>query len=171
MTPDNETLLPLTAINVQLLPEFRHEILEETLAARHDLADPFGGTLNRYLREKLRVNGFRNANAAPLALQVRSLEDLFIKEPEAAKVVLEAWSSLYAEQIPGVAEVIGKLGLKPASEAIGFENVDHALSADWPEGVDYDKIFEAYQKKEKSSDLNKDKVALLAVLISRSLPG
>lgn len=162
-----EDLRPAIALNVFIEPYFRKEILQKIF----DNIDALPAELRRELiaevKEKVRISGFRNAMAAPRALLIRDAESVFEKDTRFSLTALKNWQSLYSQWHEDIKNKLAALGFSISEQAAaGYPDAVNTFLEGWPEGIDFDTLYEKITTQAEKFPLSKDETALLSVLLT-----
>jgi len=159
-------LVPAIALNVFIEPYFRKEILQKLFENLDKLPDEIRRELVKQVKEQVRISGFRNPMIAPRTLLIRDAETVFEKDAKFSLICLKGWQSLYSEW-----KNLGDLGFSISeSAASGYPDPMNTFLEGWPEGMDFDTLYEKITAQVEGFPLNKDETALLSVLLTGYLP-
>lgn len=162
-----EELRPALALNVFIEPYFRKEILEKVFENLNTLPAELRRELVADVKEKVRISGFRNTLAAPRALLIRNAETVFEKDTRFSLVSLKCWQSLYTQWNEELKLQLKGLGFSISEQAAaGYPDAINTFLEGWPEGIDFDTLFEKITALVKNLPLSKDEIALLSILIT-----
>ncbi len=162
-----EELRPALALNVFIEPYFRKEILEKVFENLNTLPAELRRELVADVKEKVRISGFRNTMAAPRALLIRNAETVFEKDTRFSLVSLKCWQSLYTQWNEELKLQLKGLGFSISEQAAaGYPDAINTFLEGWPEGIDFDTLFEEITALVKNLPLSKDEIALLSILIT-----
>ena len=162
-----EELRPALALNVFIEPYFRKEILEKVFENLNTLPAELRRELVADVKEKVRISGFRNTLAAPRALLIRNAETVFEKDTRFSLVSLKCWQSLYTQWNEELKLQLKGLGFSISEQAAaGYPDAINTFLEGWPEGIDFDTLFEKTTALVKNLPLSKDEIALLSILIT-----
>ena len=162
-----EDLRPAIALNVFIEPYFRKEILQKIF----DNIDALPAELRRELiaevKEKVKISGFRNSMAAPRALLIRDAESVFEKDTWFSLITLKNWQSLFSQWHEEIQKKLLALGFSISDQAAaGYPDAVNTFLEGWPEGIDFDNLYEKITAQNEKFPLNKDETALLSVLLT-----
>lgn len=162
---------PAIALNVFIEPYFRKEILQKVFENLGDLPADLRRELIAEVKEQVRISGFRNSMVAPRALLIRDAESVFETDSKFVLICLKSWQSLYSQWHDMLKKNLVELEFS-ISEQTSKEYPDplNTFLEGWPEGIDFDTLFEKIAAKEKDFPLSKDETALLSVLLTGYLP-
>ena len=158
---------PAIALNVFIEPYFRKEILQKIFDHIDDLPADLRRELISEVKEQVRISGFRNPIVAPRALLIRDAESVFEKDTRFSLICLKCWQSLYSEWHDVLKKNLVEQGVsisEPASS--GYPDPMNTFLEGWPEGFDFDSLFEKISTQVKGYTLSKDETALLSVLLT-----
>lgn len=164
-------LQPMVALNVYMTPEFRRQLLSEVLKRLGTLEPTTRDQLASYIKEKIKVSGFRNSLNAPIGLTLRSMETLFENDSNFDSYVLAAWMELFGQQTNVISEFLPKLGFTMISQVEQRNNPEKSFAVGWPKGITYDSLFLSMKEKINDLVLNKDELALITIMLTGRLPG
>ena len=162
-----EDLRPAIALNVFIEPYFRKEILQKIF----DNIDSLPAELRREfiaeVKEKVKISGFRNSMAAPRALLIRDAETVFEKDTRFSLITFKNWQSLFSQWHEEVLKKLVSLGFSISDQAAaGYPDAVNTFLEGWPEGIDFDNLYEKITAQIEKFPLNKDETALLSVLLT-----
>ncbi len=162
-----EDLRPAVALNVFIEPYFRKEILQKIFDNLDTLPAELRRELIAEVKEKVRISGFRNSMAAPRALLIRDAENIFEKDTRFSLTSLKSWLSLYAQWHEELKENLIDLGFSVSEQAAaGYPDPVNTFLEGWPEGIDFDTLFEKITAHGEMFPLSKDETALLSILLT-----
>src|SRR3974377_1549624 len=104
MTEKTE-FLPFHAINEYMRPDFRMNIIRETLSAASRLDEHHANDLNHQVKKYVSVPGFRSADKAPALVKTLPTSKAFEKNPELVASLLACWVELHPDLRQQVFEV------------------------------------------------------------------
>ncbi len=162
---------PAIALNVFIEPYFSREILQKIFEHLDALPSELRRELVTEIKDQVRISGFRNPMVAPRALLVRDAEPVFEKDTKFSLICLKCWHSLYSQWHDDLKKNLTELGFsisEPASS--GYPDPTNAFLEGWPEGIDFDTLFEKISAQVEGFSLSKDETALLSVLLTGYLP-
>ena len=158
---------PAIALNVFIEPYFRKEILQKIFEHLDALPSEQRRELVTEIKDQVRISGFRNPMIAPRALLVRDAEPVFEKDAKFNLICLKCWQSLYSQWHDVLKKKLIELGFsisEPASS--GYPDPMNTFLEGWPEGIDFDTLFDKITAQVKDYPLTKDETALLSVLLT-----
>lgn len=183
--------LPFHAINEFMRPDFRLNVIRETLTSITTSDDPCAKNLNHQIKKNVTIPGFRNSDKAPALIKVLPTSKAFEKSPEMVAAVLSCWSENHAtlrEQVLSLltsrnwpvltdsesidvtglnSEIIEKWPILP----IGMNRAKlPGFFIHWPGGEDFETIYQNYTEVYPDSDVSIDKVSLMVVWLTMRLP-
>ncbi len=162
-----EDLKPAVALNVFIEPYFRKEIVQKIFENIDSLPADLRRELIAEVKEKVRISGFRNSMAAPRALLVRDAETVFEKDTRFSLISLKSWMSLYSQWHDELKQNLTGLGFSISEQAAaGYPDPINTFLEGWPEGIDFDTLFEKITAQIENFPLSKDETALLSVLLT-----
>ena len=162
-----EDLRPAIALYVFIEPYFRKEILEKVFENLDILPAELRRELIADIKEKVRISGFRNSMVAPRALLIRDAETVFEKDTRFCLISLKNWQSLYTQWHEELKKTLIGLGFSISEQAAaGYPDPVNTFLEGWPEGIDFDTLFEKITAQVKNFTLSKDETALLSVLLT-----
>jgi hypothetical protein len=162
-----EDLRPAIALNVFIEPYFRKEILQKVFENIDALPTELRRELVAEVKEKVRISGFRNSMAAPRALLIRDAEAVFEKDTRFSLICLKSWQSLYTQWDEELKKNLVELGFSISEQAAaGYPDPINTFLEGWPEGIDFDTLFEKITAQVKKFSLSKDETALLSILLT-----
>jgi len=162
-----EDLKPAIALNVFIEPYFRREILQKVFENLNALPAELRRELVAEVKEKVRISGFRNSMVAPRALLIRDAESVFEKDTWFTLVSLKNWQSLYSEWNEELKKILAGLGFSVSEQAAaGYPDAVNTFLEGWPEGIDFDTLYEKITAQVEKYPLSKDETALLSILLT-----
>lgn len=162
-----EDLKPAVALNVFIEPYFRKEIVQKIFENIDSLPADLRRELIAEVKEKVRISGFRNSMAAPRVLLVRDAETVFEKDTRFSLISLKSWMSLYSQWHDELKQNLTGLGFSISEQAAaGYPDPINTFLEGWPEGIDFDTLFEKITAQIENFPLSKDETALLSVLLT-----
>lgn len=162
-----EDLRPAIALNVFIEPYFRKEILQKIFEHLDSIPSELRREFIAEVKEKVRISGFRNAMAAPRPLLIRDAENVFETDTRFSLISLKSWQSLYSEWIEKLTKNLTGLGFSISEQAAaGYPDPVNTFLEGWPEGIDFDTLYEKITTQIDQFPLSKDETALLSVLIT-----
>jgi len=164
------SLLPLISLNVFLLPDFRREILTTVLNQKDNLSPEIKQEFRQAIKEFVKISGFRNPLAAPLALQVRAMESPFEKESRFVKAILSSWADINSDLQAKVQAVLHELGFEPNVQAPLYPDPENAFAVGWPEDLSFEKLADLVKQKTET-DASSNEISLMTVWLTGRLPG
>ena len=162
-----EDLRPALALNVFIEPYFRKEIFQKIFENIDSLPADLRRELIAEVKEKVRISGFRNSMAAPRALLIREAEAVFEKDTWFSLISLKSWQSQYSQWHDELKKILVDLGFSISEQAAsGYPDSLNTFLEGWPEGIDFDTLFEKITTQVEKFPLSKDETALLSVLLT-----
>lgn len=162
-----EDLKPAVALNVFIEPYFQKEIVQKIFENIDSLPADLRRELIAEVKEKVRISGFRNSMAAPRVLLVRDAETVFEKDTRFSLISLKSWMSLYSQWHDELKQNLTGLGFSISEQAAaGYPDPINTFLEGWPEGIDFDTLFEKITAQIENFPLSKDETALLSVLLT-----
>ncbi len=190
MTEKTE-FLPFHAINEYMRPDFRLNVIRETLSAQATLEQYLSNDLNQQLKKYVTVPGFRSSDKAPALIKVLPTSKAFEKNPDLVAVLISCWAEIQSKLREQAYSV-----LKERRWPLFPENEDPAPTASitetikewpvfpitmdraklpgfyihWPKGEDFEALYKTFSELYSDSDASIDKVSLMMVWLSMRLP-
>jgi hypothetical protein len=190
MTEKTE-FLPFHAINEYMRPDFRLNVIRETLSAQATLEQHLSNDLNQQLKKNVTVPGFRSSDKAPALVKVLPTSKAFEKNPDLVAVLISCWAEIQSKLREQAYSV-----LKERRWPLFPENEDPAPTASitetikewpvfpitmdraklpgfyihWPKGEDFEALYKTFSELYSDSDASIDKVSLMMVWLSMRLP-
>ena len=183
--------LPFHAINEFMRPDFRLNILRDTLSALPGLAEEHISRINRLTRKLVKVPGFRNSEKAPALMKIVPMSKSFEKSPELVAAILAAWADINPELRNQVFNLLKGRGWtflpddQPLSIAILSPELlkkwpIFPLEVDrtklpgfyiyWPKGEDFETLYKQFGESYPDVEVGIDKVSLMVVWFNLRLP-
>ena len=162
-----EDLRPAIALNVFIEPYFRREILEKVFVNLDILPAELRRELIADVKEKVRIGGFRNSMVAPRALLIRYAETVFEKDTRFCLIFLKNWQSLFTQWHEELKKNLVDLRFSISEQAAaGYPDPLNTFLEGWPEGIDFDTLFEKINAQVENYPLSKDETALLTIMLT-----
>jgi len=189
--PEKTEFLPFHALNEYMRPDFRLNVIRETLTAQATLDEPHVNDLNQKIKKRVTVPGFRNSDKAPALIKVLPTSKAFEKYPDLVVTILSCWAEIQSELQEQVYTLL------KARNWLIFPEVDEidtdTLTMDaikewpifplksnrtklpgffthWPKGEDFETLYKNFSELFPDSSASIDKVSLMVVWISMRLP-
>ena len=189
--PEKTEFLPFHAINEFMRPDFRLNVIRETLTAQSTLDESRVNDLNQQIKKRVTVPGFRNSDKAPALIKVLPTSKSFEKYPELVAAILSCWAEIQSELRDQVYALLKSRKWLMFSEDEGLDSI--SLSMDiieewpifpikmnrtklpgffthWPKGEDFEILYKNFSELFPESTASIDKVSLMVVWISMRLP-
>lgn len=189
--PEKTEFLPFHAINEFMRPDFRLNVIRETLTAQSTLDESSVNDLNQQIKKMVTVPGFRNSDKAPALIKVLPTSTAFEKYPELVAAILSCWAEIQSDLREQVYALLKSRKWLMFSEDEGLDGV--SLSMDtieewpifpikmnrtklpgffthWPKGEDFEILYKNFSELFPESTASIDKVSLMVVWISMRLP-
>jgi hypothetical protein len=163
------SFLPFHAINEFMRPDYREKVVHEIFDHNNMLPDDIRKTLDNGLKKTVNIPGFRNSSRAPTPIKIKYTLENIEKSPDLVKIALSAWVQLHPELCKEVYRMLENRNWKilpidaDRSKLPGFMTT-------WPEGEDFEKLFNSYQQTYPESQSDSDDVNLMVVWLSGRLP-
>ena len=161
--------LPWNAINSFMNPEFQHEVMMAVLGNYESLTSDQRKNLNLMIKRGAKVNGFRNAAIAPLAIKVSASSELFEKNANFAALVLYSWWTLNAELSSKMMELLTSRGWELLPEETDRTKLPGFITQ-WPKQDEFDVLVAAYREIHPEDQFTDDQISLMSVWLSGRLP-
>ncbi len=162
---------PAIALNVYIEPYFRKEILQKTFDNLDILPADLRRDLLTQVKDHVKISGFRNPMVAPRMLLVRGAESVFEKDTVFSLICLKCWQSFYSQWHEQLKNSLTGLGFSISEPALsGYPDAMNTFLEGWPEGIDFDSLYDQIFAKNEGFSLSKDETALLSVLLTGYLP-
>lgn len=163
---EHDALLPFRAIHHLMEFDFRKTMIEKVFSNEASLSDDIRIEFLREIRAAVQVNGFKNANHAPLPLKVTAYLKVFEKFDSLIKISLKAWVSLNPELKKEV-----DLFVKEREWAIiDDENRELGFKAGWKEDKSFEEIYDIFKETHPNIETTQDDFGLMLVCASGRLP-
>jgi hypothetical protein len=189
--PEKTEFLPFHAINEFMRPDFRLNVIRETLTGQSNLDEHCINELNQQIRKRVSVPGFRNSAKAPALIKVLPTSKAFEKYPELVAAVLSCWCEMHSELREQVYSLLKTRNwpLLPDSDGIDTSSLSidsikewpifpiklnrtklPGFFPHWPKGEDFDSLYKSFSERFPDSDASMDRVSLMVVWLSMRLP-
>jgi hypothetical protein len=190
MTEKTE-FLPFHAINEFMRPDFRLNIIRETLSSEQLNDETCLNDLNKQIKKSVKIPGFRNSDKAPALVKVLPTSKAFEKNPDLVAALLTCWVEIHSDlrnevfnllsgrnwpifngtDLPEIAslamDVIKEWPIFP----LEFDRARlPGFYIHWPKGEDFEILYDSFAQLYPDSDASKDKVSLMVVWLTMRLP-
>jgi hypothetical protein len=190
MTEKTE-FLPFHAINEYMRPDFRLNVIRETLSAQATLEQHLSNDLNQQIKKYVTVPGFRSSDKAPALVKVLPTSKAFEKNPDLVAVILSCWAEIQSKLREQAYSVLKERrwplfpeNEEPAPTVSITETIKEwpvfPITMDraklpgfyihWPKGEDFETLYKTFSELYSDSDASIDKVSLMMVWMSMRLP-
>lgn len=160
---------PFHAINEFMLPDYRHEVLQQVLSDTSKLTNAQRGALNGEIKRLVKVPGFRNSSIAPLPLKIRAAETTFEKNPGFTARVLQCWSEIHEDLRQQVYDLLKNRNWEILPVEADRTKLPGFLG-DWPKQDTYEVLNKAFSETYADSTASENDVRLMIVWLSGRLP-
>jgi len=163
------SFLPFHAINEFMLDEYRFRVIRATLEKLHELPVNHQHSINRLTKKLVQVHGFRNSVKAPTGLKIKPSVQAFEKSPAFVAAILEAWAGINSH----LGEQIYTLLINRGWDILPLDTDRAKLPGfltDWPEGENYEVLYQAFYDMYPESQTDKDDISLMIVWLAGRLP-
>lgn len=161
--------IPFHAINEFMRNDFRLNIIRTTLTRKNSLDRQFTAPIDHLTRKHVKVTGFRNSVKAPVTLKAVAMVKAFEKQPQLVAAILNAWSEINSDLKNQIYNILVGRGWKLLPVEIDRAKLPGFLTL-WPEGDDYDVLFDAYKEEYPEGDASIDEASLMVVWLAGRLP-
>jgi hypothetical protein len=190
MTEKTE-LLPFHAINEFMRPDFRLNIIRETLTSQLLNDVTCMNELNKQIKKSVKIPGFRNSDKAPALVKVLPTAKAFEKNPDLVRALLRCWAEVHSDLREQVFTLLSnrnwpvfigtditEISSLPMDVYKAWPifpiNLDRSklpgFYIHWPKGEDFEILYDNFAKIYPESDASKDKVSLMVVWLTMRLP-
>ena len=184
-------LLPFHAINEFMRPDFRLNVIRETLTTQRFPNETFMNELNKQIKKSVKIPGFRNSDKAPALVKVIPTSKAFEKSPVLVAAILNCWSEIHSDLrekvynllvsrnwpiFKGTDEgLLSSLSMDAIKEWPIFPiEMDRSklpgFYIHWPKGEDFEILYDNFSNLYPESDASKDKLSLMVVWLTMRLP-
>jgi hypothetical protein len=190
--PENTVqFLPFHAINEFMRPDFRLNVVRQTLSELNKLPAKSRETVSHQIRRVVKVPGFRNSEKAPTVVKVIPTAKAFESNPELVSSILSAWTELKSELRDQVFQVLkARQWFFFPDESISINSLPSLknqedwgvlpVAADrsllpgfliyWPKDQDFEAIYQTYNELYPDGKGSLDEVSLMSVWLANRLP-
>lgn len=164
--------LPWAALNEFMVDSFRTAVVRRAMTSMQQVGGKHKATIQRIVRNKATVPGFRNAGKAPLPLQIQPAAIVFTKESELVGAVLAVWAETVPDLRDGVHAFLATRNW-PLLPADADRTLIPGWLMDWPEKDDLQTLGEAYLAAtypNNDSPYTRDDACLMICWMSGRLP-
>lgn len=164
--------LPWAALNEFMVDSFRIAVVRRAMTSMQQVGGKHKATIQRIVRNKAAVPGFRNAGKAPLPLQIQPAAIVFIKESELVSAVLSVWAETVPDLRDGIQAFLAARNW-PLLPADADRTLIPGWLMDWPENDDLQTLGDAYLEAtypNGDSPYTRDDACLMICWISLRLP-
>jgi hypothetical protein len=170
MSEENQVqFVPFHAINQFMLPEYRHEVLLKVLGHLDELPAERKSTILGQVKRYVKLHGFRNSTAAPLAVKVKGAGGAFDKHPDFVAQILMAWSELHLELRQQIFDMLQERKWEMVPVDTDRSKLPGFLVR-WPKQETYDVLDAAFAAKYPEVKAHEYDVRLMIVWLSGRLP-
>lgn len=163
------SFLPFHAINEFMTSDYKNQVILTTLKALPDLPIDVSNPINKTIKKKVKIPGFRNSLAAPISLKIKPVVHVFEKDPELVASLINGWSEYHSSLREQVYQLLisREWDLLPVdadrTRFPGFLTI-------WPRGEDFDTLNSAFSELFTETPASKDDISLMIVWLSGRLP-
>jgi len=189
--PEKTEFLPFHAINEYMRPDFRLNVIRETLTSQATLDTSLVNDLNQKIKNRVTVPGFRNSDKAPALIKVLPTSKAFEKYPDLVVTILSCWAELQSELRDQVYTLLKTRNWPIVQEGDGIDTDTITLDTikewpifplkmnrtklpgfftHWPKGEDFEALYKNFSELFPDATASIDKVSLMVVWISMRLP-
>jgi len=189
--PEKTEFLPFHAINEFMRPDFRLNVIRETLTAQAALDEKCVNDLNQQIKKSVTVPGFRNSDKAPALIKVLPTSKAFEKYPDLVVAILSCWAEIQSQLREQVYTLLKARNWLMFLETEGIDTISLTTDAikewpvfplkmnrtklpgffaHWPKGEDFEILYKNFSELFPDSTASIDKVSLMVVWISMRLP-
>jgi len=189
--PEKTEFLPFHAINEYMRPDFRLNVIRETLTSQATLDTSLVNDLNQKIKNRVTVPGFRNSDKAPALIKVLPTSKAFEKYPDLVVTILSCWAELQSELRDQVYTLLKTRNWPMVQEGDGIDTDTITLDTikewpifplkmnrtklpgfftHWPKGEDFEALYKNFSELFPDATASIDKVSLMVVWISMRLP-
>jgi hypothetical protein len=183
--------LPFHAINEFMRPDFRLNVIRETLNSQSSVPESFSNALNQQIKKNVKVPGFRSSDKAPALVKVLPTSKAFEKSPELVAALLACWAEIQSQLREQVFSLFVSRHWKMYSGTEGSDSTSISLDlikewpifpinfnrsklpgffTHWPKGEDFETLYKSFSESYPQSEVSIDKVSLMVVWLSMRLP-
>jgi hypothetical protein len=189
--PEKTEFLPFHAINEFMRPDFRLNVIRETLTTQATLDAPCVSDLNQQIKKRVTVPGFRNSDKAPALIKVLPTVKAFDKHPDLVAAILSCWVEINSELREQVYTLLKSRNWLMLPETEGIDSASLSISnikewpifpikmnrtklpgffTSWPKGEDFESLYNNFSELFPDASVSIDKVSLMVVWLSMRLP-
>ncbi|MFZ2096898.1 MAG: hypothetical protein WAV05_09690 [Anaerolineales bacterium] len=183
--------LPFHAINEFMRPDFRLNVIRETLTSQSFMDEACMKDLNQQIKKRVTIPGFRNSDKAPALVKVLPTSKAFENHPELVAAVLTCWAENHSELRKQVYDLLASRNwpIFTGSESMDVASLTIDMIKEWPifpievnrsklpgffihwlKGEEFDVLYNDFTKLYPNSDASIDKVSLMVVWLTMRLP-
>ena len=183
----NEELrfLPFHAINEFMRDDFRLSVVRNVLSDISLVKESDRKRLNSLINKHVKIPGFRNPAKAPTAVKLLPVIKAFEKNPDLVAHILAAWMECNRALRDEVYKLLETRDWSFIPENADIKNMLNdwrilPVDADrkklpgfypiWPNGENFEILYDDYKKLYPESEYSIDKVSLMAVWLTMRLP-
>lgn len=163
------SFLPFHAINYFMFDSFRKKVIQSTLEGLQSALPEHRKEIDRLTGKYVQVPGFRNSTKAPIGLRIKPTAQAFEKQPKLVAGILAAWAELNADLRQKVFNLLSTKNWELLPEDADRTKLPGFISY-WPQGDDFDTIYNAYMQMFPEGGIEQDEVSLMVVWMSMRLP-
>jgi hypothetical protein len=161
--------IPFHAINEFMRNDFRLQIIRSVLVSLSKIDGKIVSRINHLTKKHVKVAGFRNSSKAPATVKTVAMVKAFEKHPDLVSTILQAWMMIHIELRDHVYNLMLSRGWKLLPIDVDRSKLPGFLTS-WPEGEDYEVLYNSLKEKYPNTDQSIDEASLMAVLLSGRLP-
>jgi hypothetical protein len=183
--------LPFNAINEFMRPDFRLNVIRDTLNSQSSLDEQLTNELNQQIKKNVSIPGFRSSDKAPTLVKVVPTSKAFEKKPDLVAIILACWAEIHSQLRDEVYSVLRARNWKILPEGdltLSRELITTTVKewpvfplsmnraklpgfyTHWPKGEDFEAIYTQYNELYPEAEAGIDKVGLMAVWLTMRLP-
>ena len=169
MNSHQVSFLPFHAINEFMRPDFRDEIIRTVMTKLPSVSDSLRITLERTINNHVRIPGFRKSIKAPQEIKQKYLQESFKNNSTITAQFLASWVDIQSGLRDNVFLFLSNLNWELLPISVDRTKLPGFYST-WPEGQEFDYLFDAYQIQYPNDKASKDDICLMIVWLSCRLP-
>jgi hypothetical protein len=170
MSDQNQVqFVAFSAINQFMLDDYRQQVIHLVLSSLDQLSPERRAQITNQVKRNIKLHGFRNSAAAPLAIKVKGGIGAFERHNDFVAQFLMAWSELHIELRQHIYDLLVERGwevLPPDTDRTKLPG----FLVNWKKEETYDILDAAFAQKYPEAKEHEYDVRLMIVWVSGRLP-
>ncbi len=168
MNEKQAQFIPFHAINEFLLPDYRIKLIQLVLSS--DKVSPQHlSTLNRIIKNSVKVPGFRNSAQAPAPVKAKAAVSAFERNPEFVAHAIAGWFEVHPEMAQRAYDLLTARGWELLPLDADRTKLPGFLTR-WPKKDSFEVLDDAYEAAYPGSGDHEYDINMMFVWLSGRLP-